>query len=121
MTTTYLLLQTIPIEINFSEFWQDLVHIFWQGLDTIFFGTIHLLRKHIFTLFDSPTSKPKVNFENEQKLTLPLPPPCNQIRVVVFMCTTVDASFISTKKINHFKICFDICNADEKNYEIWTF
>ena len=53
----YLLLQTIPIEINFSEFWQDLVHIFWQGLDTIFFGTIHILRKHSFTFIDPPPQK----------------------------------------------------------------
>ena len=36
-TFLYLLLQTIPIEINFSELWQDLVHIFWQGLKSIFF------------------------------------------------------------------------------------
>ena len=39
--------------------------------------------------------------------------PCsNQIRVLAFICTSVDTSFISTKKSNLAKQFFDICNAE---------
>ena len=58
---------------------------------------------------------PLVPFEakkNMEKTAIQTDWPYYQIRIVAFMCTTVDTSFIFTKKSNVVKCYFDICNAE---------